>query len=34
MDGGQVTLVFVEELELDEGADIAWVGDEEFEQTV
>ena len=32
-DGGQIALLFVEEFELDEGSEIAWVGEEEFEQT-
>ena len=34
MDGGQVAFGFVEELELDEGPDLAWVGEEELEQAL
>ena len=32
MDGGYVTFLFVEELELDEGSEIVWAGEEELEQ--
>ena len=34
VDGGYVAFLFVEELELEEGSEITWTGDEEFEQTL
>jgi hypothetical protein len=33
VDGGEVSLLFVEELELEEGAEIVWVSEEQLEQT-
>lgn len=34
VDGGQVALLFVEDLELEEGSEIVWTGEEEFEHAI